>query len=67
MQIIDIDPFYAEAFNKRSIVCFSLQKSQESLDDINTVIELEPLHYGALCGKVFVFPHQIAIYLFFSD
>jgi tetratricopeptide (TPR) repeat protein len=53
-EIIMVDPGFAEAYNKRATVFFGLDNSAECCADIEKVLCIEPLHYGALCGMGFL-------------
>ena len=59
---IKVDSNYAEAYNKRAAVNFSLRKANECFIDMDCVLLLEPFHYGALCGKVILFTHNFNLY-----
>lgn len=48
--IIEMDPQYAEAWNKRATVRFLLGDLKGSLDDVGKTLELEQRHFGALAG-----------------
>ena len=50
-QIILVDPNWAEAWNKRALVLYLMNRYQSSLDDINKTLILEPRHFGALSGQ----------------
>ena len=50
-KVIEIDPNWAEAWNKRATVLYMIGDFQESQKDINKVLELEKRHFGALAGQ----------------
>ena len=50
-KVIDLDPEWAEAWNKRATVYYMVGDFQKSQDDINKVLELEDRHFGALAGQ----------------
>ena len=50
-KVIDLDPEWAEAWNKRATVYYMVGEFQKSQDDINKVLELEDRHFGALAGQ----------------
>ena len=50
-QIIVVEPNWAEAWNKRATVLYSMGQYQSSLDDIKITLNLEPRHFGALSGQ----------------
>ena len=48
---IELDPTWAEAWNKRATVYYMVGEFQKSQDDIDKVLELENRHFGALAGQ----------------
>lgn len=57
-KVIGTYPDYIEALNKRSLLYFNLQRYDEALDDLNTVLEIEPRHFGALAGRGMILQAQ---------
>ncbi len=49
-QLIDQYPDYAEGWNKRATFFYLLNRLDESVEDIQTTLNLEPNHFGALSG-----------------
>ena len=49
--VINQDPKWAEAWNKRATVLYMIGDYQGSQDDINKVLEIEERHFGALAGQ----------------
>jgi tetratricopeptide (TPR) repeat protein len=50
-EAIEIDPSWAEAWNKRATVFYMVGEFQKSQDDIDKVLELEKRHFGAWAGQ----------------
>ena len=50
-KVINLDPKWAEAWNKRATVFYLVGEFQKSQNDINKVLELENRHFGALAGQ----------------
>ena len=50
-EAIELDPSWAEAWNKRATVFYMVGEFQKSQDDIDKVLELEERHFGALAGQ----------------
>ena len=50
-RVIEIDPTWAEAWNKRATVLYMIGNYEESQNDINKVLNLEKRHFGALAGQ----------------
>ena len=51
-------PSYAEAWNQRATVYYLLNNYDQSLADIEKVLQLEPRHYGALVGRAVIYQNQ---------
>jgi len=54
---IELDPFWAEAWNKRATVLYLSGEFEKSQNDIDKVLELEKRHFGALAGQGLVNIH----------
>ena len=50
-KIIELDPKWAEAWNKRATVLYLIGEYQKSQNDIDKVLNLEERHFGALAGQ----------------
>eukprot|EP00873_Tetraselmis_striata_P045299 jgi/Tetstr1/465563/TSEL_000124.t1 len=49
-EIIELEPSFAEGYNKRATVLYIMQKLEESVADCEAVLQREPHHFGALSG-----------------
>ena len=56
--LIEEDPSFAEAWNKRATVYFMMGDFDKSMLDIIKTLELEPRHFGALDGMGLIFIHK---------
>ncbi len=50
-EVINKDPNWAEAWNKRATALYMIGDYQESQNDIDKVLNLEKRHFGALAGQ----------------
>ena len=50
-KVIELDPNWAEAWNKRATVLYLMGNYKMSQDDIDKVLDLETRHFGALSGQ----------------
>ena len=53
--ILNTDPKWPEAWNKRATLYFLMSQFTNSLDDIDKVLSIEPRHFGALSGQARIF------------
>ncbi|KAG2448743.1 hypothetical protein HYH02_006097 [Chlamydomonas schloesseri] len=49
-QMIQLAPSYVEGYNKRATVNYLMGRHQASIDDCNTVLGMQPYHFGAASG-----------------
>ena len=52
--IVEIEPQWAEAWNKRATVRYMADDALGAMQDIAHVLSLEPRHFGALSGMGFI-------------
>jgi len=50
-KVIELDPSWAEAWNKRATVLYMMGEFEKSQNDIDEVLKLEKRHFGALAGQ----------------
>ena len=53
--VLENDPKWSEAWNKRATVYFLMSQFTNSLNDIDKVLDIEPRHFGALSGQARIF------------
>ena len=49
-ELINDQPDFAEAWNRRAFLYYTIAQYKKSLDDCQMVINLNPVHFGALHG-----------------
>lgn len=57
-KIVETAPNYSEGWNQRAYILFLQEKFDESLEDIEKALALEPRHFAALSGKARILFHQ---------
>ena len=57
-KVIKKKPNFAEAWNKRATAYFMLGQYDKSMVDINTTLNLEPRHFGAMEGMILILLEQ---------
>lgn len=57
-EIIADYPSYAEGWNQRATLNYLLNNIDQSLADIEKVLEFEPRHFGALVGRAVIYKNQ---------
>ena len=57
-KVIETNPNFAEAWNKRATAYYLLGNFDKSMLDINETLKLEPRHFGAMDGMALIFLHQ---------
>ena len=57
-QLVAYTPDYSEGWNMRATTLFLQEKYDESLEDVEKTLELEPAHFGALAGKAMILMRQ---------
>lgn len=54
-RLIELEPEFAEAWNKRATVYYLMGRFDESTADVAETLRLEPRHFGALSGQGLIY------------
>ena len=49
-EVIEDQPDFAEAWNRRAVLYYSVGKYQKAIENCEMVVKLNPVHFGALHG-----------------